>query len=286
MLTTLLLYASGLEAQLPQNPSPLRDTTRDHTRVLEQQVPGIRTNVSLGSLLLPEGLKPTQLIIHFHSSPWLPEMAARSRFPRAAVLTINLGAGSDVYRLPFTEPNRYRLLIEEAERAAQTKFQTIVLSSFSAGYGAIREILRDKSNFARIQSIILADSLYAGYGNEPDDLNPFLAYIKAGKRLIMTHSELYPGTYAATFEAADWLIKQLGAKRKAILKWGPVGMQQLSEVNIFDFHVLGFAGNSADDHVDHLYGLERWLSIALPPPSPTSRPVMRAAAPAQAHKKP
>jgi hypothetical protein len=36
-------------------------------------------------------------------------------------------------------------------------------------------------------------------------------------------------------------------------------MQQLSEVHRGGFHVLGFAGNSAADHVDHLHALGEWL---------------------------
>jgi hypothetical protein len=110
--------------------------------------------------------------------------------------------------------------------------------------------------------------MYAGYGHEPEDLGPFLAYIEGGKRLVMTHSELYPGTYAATFEAAEWLMAKAGVKRKAVLKWGPIGMQQLSEASKGGFIVMGFAGNSADDHIDHLYALDQWYTLALPPPPP------------------
>ena len=36
-------------------------------------------------------------------------------------------------------------------------------------------------------------------------------------------------------------------------------MQQLSEARRGGFDVLGFAGNSAPDHVDHLYALGEWL---------------------------
>ena len=225
-------------------------------------------------MLPPQG-KPAVLIMHFHSSPWLVEYSAQKRFPMSAVLTVNLGAGSDAYRDPFVDTTKFPKLIEEAQIAAGGPFRTIILSSFSAGYGAVREILREKSNWPRIGSIVLADSLYAGYGHEEEDLGPFLAYMKSGKRLVMTHSELYPGTYAATFEAAEWLLNQMGTKRKAVLKWGPVGMQQLSEASRAGFIVLGFAGNSADDHVDHLYALERWYSMALPPPPPPPKPKPR-----------
>lgn len=253
----------------------MKDTTRDHTRVDEQQVPGRRFAVSLGTLMLPPQGRPAMLLIHFHATPWLVEYCAQKRFPTAAVLTVNLGAGSDVYREPFVDITKFPKLIEEAEKVTGAPFQTVVLSSFSAGYGAVREILREKSNWPRITSIVLADSLYAGYGHEAEDLGPFLGYLQAGKRLVMTHSELFPGTYAATYETAEWLMSKMTIKRKAILKWGPVGMQQLSEASKGGFIVLGFAGNSADDHVDHLFGLDQWYALALPPPPPAPRPKPR-----------
>lgn len=260
----------------------MRDTTRAHERVEEQQVPGVRSTFSLGTLMLPEHKQPTMLIIHFHSSPWLVELCAQRKFPTAAVMAVNLGAGSEAYRQPFLEPGEFAKIVGEAEAAVGgRKFKTIVLSSFSAGYGAVREILRDKTNWPRITSVILADSLYSEYGHEADDLGPFLAYLQSGKRLVITHSELYPGTYESTSEAVDWLLSKMGAKRKAVLRWGPIGMQQLSEASKGGFVVLGFAGNTADDHVDHLYGFERWYGLALPPPpaqkGPPRRPIRKPA---------
>jgi hypothetical protein len=82
------------------------------------------------------------------------------------------------------------------------------------------------------------------------------------KRLIVTHSEIFPGTYASTTETADYLLAQLGLRRRAVLKWGPMGLQQLSEARAGRFLLLGYAGNSAPDHVDQLHSLPvflKWL---------------------------
>jgi hypothetical protein len=82
------------------------------------------------------------------------------------------------------------------------------------------------------------------------------------KRLIVTHSEIFPGTYASTTETADFLLARLGLKRRAVLKWGPMGTQQLSETRAGKFLLLGYAGNSAPDHVDQLHSLPvflKWL---------------------------
>jgi hypothetical protein len=86
--------------------------------------------------------------------------------------------------------------------------------------------------------------------------------IAGRKRAVVTHSEIFPGTFASTTETADYLVSQLGLTGRAVLKWGPMGMQQLSEAHAGRFRLLGFAGNSAPDHVDQLHSLPvflKWL---------------------------
>ena len=76
----------------------------------------------------------------------------------------------------------------------------------------------------------------------------------------MTHSEIFPGTFASTTETADYLLRELGLHRTPVLRWGPRGMQQLSEVRAGGFELLGFAGNSAPDHIDQFQGMPEFLA--------------------------
>jgi hypothetical protein len=87
--------------------------------------------------------------------------------------------------------------------------------------------------------------------------------IKNEKRMLITHSEIFPGTYASTTETSDFLINALNLKRRAILEWGPGGMQLLSRTIAGQLMILGFAGNTAPDHVDHFHGLHKFLSYLL-----------------------
>jgi hypothetical protein len=168
------------------------------------------------------------------------------------------------------------LLQEASARVAEltgrpAAWTSIALSSFSAGYGAVRSILGQPENFRRVDTVILADSLHASYAGDAaaartadlavdtSSLAPFFAFAReaaAGrKRLWITHSEVYPGTYASTTETADAVLRHLAVPRHRVLKNGPAGMQQLSEAAAGNFHLAGYAGNSAPDHIDHLYGL-------------------------------
>jgi hypothetical protein len=83
------------------------------------------------------------------------------------------------------------------------------------------------------------------------------------KKFLITHSEIFPGTYASTTETTDSLIRSLNLQRHAVLKWGPVGMQMLTETRAKGLTILGFAGNSAPDHVDHFHGLPTFLKMIL-----------------------
>ena len=79
------------------------------------------------------------------------------------------------------------------------------------------------------------------------------------KQMIVTHSEIFPGTFASTTETADHLLQKLQIPRVATLQWGPMRTQQLSEARKGRFLLLGYAGNSAPDHIDQLHSLPEYL---------------------------
>jgi hypothetical protein len=154
----------------------------------------------------------------------------------------------------------------------------ITLVGFSAGHGAVRAILREPRHFARVDAVLLLDGMHTSYvpegrvlaeGGTLDTTNlaAFAEFARAAvrgeKRFVVTHSEIFPGTFASTTETADWLLTALGLTRVPVLRWGPRGMQQLSEVRAGRFELLGFAGNSAPDHVDHLHAMPELLNRML-----------------------
>jgi len=191
------------------------------------------------------------------------------------VITVQSGSGSSVYAKQFAGGAPFEQMLREASEKSGVTFEPIALTAWSAGHGAIREILQVPKLYERIQSVLLIDGFHTGYlegkpgplesGLEPDHLEIFLKFAKdavAGrKKMIVTHSEIFPGTFASTTETTDWLVVQLGLKRRAVLRWGPMKMQQLSEVRTGKFLLLGYAGNSAPDHVDQLHSLPEYLKL-------------------------
>ena len=271
----MLLMPFLLLAQTPQNPSPMVEHTRPHPR-LEQTAPeGRREKLSLGTLFLPARLRlksPTPLLVFFHGPAFVPEIAA-IQHGKMAVVSIHIGAGSGVYVNAFRDPTFFGALVREAETKAGVKFESITLAGWSAGCGAIRQIMSTPEYYDRIPNTIMIDGIHTGYSGgkpgplesqiEPDNLQIFIKLardaILGKKRVIITHSEIFPGTFASTTETADYILKELGLRRRPIAKWGPKQTQELSEVRTGGFLLIGFAGNSAPDHVDQLHSLPEYL---------------------------
>ena len=271
----VLCLALPAPGQQPQNPSPMVEHTRVHPRLKQESPSGRREKLELGTLFLPAGLKlkgQAPLFVFFHGGTWLPELAA-VHAGHTAVISIQIGVGSGTYAKAFDDLERFGKLIAEAEAKAGVKFAPVTLGGFSAGCQSVREILKTQRYYDLIPKILLIDGIHTGYvGGKPgpqesqietENLQILLRFARdavAGKKqMIVTHSEIFPGTFASTTETADYLLAQLGLKRRPTVKWGPMQMQQLSEVRQGRFLLVGYAGNSAPDHVDQLHSLPDFL---------------------------
>jgi hypothetical protein len=275
-VAVLALGGSILSAQ--QNPSPMVEHTRQHPRLQETQPSGRRISLELGTLFVPDSLKPhrpARLLLFFHGGDWIPELAAAKQ-RQMAVITVQAGAGSSTYERLFADPERFPRLVAEAESKGGLKFSEIDLGGWSAGCGALRKILSDPPSYDRVHRVLCLDGVHAGYVNgkpgplESDiDVSNLQTWLRLGrdaiagkKRLIITHTEIFPGTFASTTETADWLLQQWGLAARPVLRWGPMKTQILSQATSGGLLLLGFAGNSAPDHVDQLHSLPEsvvWL---------------------------
>ncbi|MBY0492517.1 MAG: hypothetical protein K2R93_21960 [Gemmatimonadaceae bacterium] len=271
-----------------QNPSPMADATRIHARLVERLPAGqMRTLPGPGdkpiALFIPERAATrtaVDLLIHWHGAGWLPAQAAAGLTRPTVSAAMTLGSGSGVYDRTYRDPAPFDSLLAQitrelsAARGAPVRIDRIWLSGWSAGHGAIRRILLVPRHVERISGVLLIDGMHTSYvlegqvlasGGALDTTNlvALTAFARAAtrgdRRMIVTHSEIFPGTFASTTETAEWMLASLGVKRRPVLRWGPRGMQQLSEAHAGRFTLMGFAGNSAPDHVDQLHALPELL---------------------------
>jgi len=278
-ILVLLFLTSTLMAQMPQNPSPMVEHTREHPRLTKEMPPGRRVGLGLGTLFVPERVKNThgvRLLFFFHGGDWLPEVAVAHQW-KMAVVSVQAGPGSSTYANLFADPMRFPKLVDEAESKSGLKFGEVDLGGWSAGCGALLEILKDPPSYKRVSRVLCIDGIHTGYVNgtpgptesqiQTDNLQIWLQIgrdaIAGKKRLIITHSEIFPGTFASTTETADYLLREWGLKPHPVAKWGPMKTQILSEVKRGRLLVIGFAGNSAPDHVDELHSLPEYLKWLL-----------------------
>jgi hypothetical protein len=189
------------------------------------------------------------------------------------VVSIQGGSGSGSYVRLFEDARRFPHLLEAAETKVGTHFDHVWLGGWSAGCGAIRQILLSPDSYSRVDAVLAIDGIHTDYTDgkpgpleskiDPANLRVWLQLARdavAGrKRLVVTHSEIFPGTFASTTETADYLLAQLGLTRRPVLRWGPMGLQQLSQAAAGRFLLIGYAGNSAPDHVDQLHSLPALL---------------------------
>jgi len=232
------------------------EETRAHERLTQKQLGGITRSFAGPrdrpvELLIPDRTRTSDafdLVVHFHGAAWLPEQAVAGLGGATVVAVVNLGAGSGAYHSAFTDPSAFDSLLAGVSREVSAaigrtpRLGRLALVGFSAGHGAVRAILREPRHFAKIDAVLLLDGMHT-------------SYVPEGAVL----------TYAATTETSDWLLRALGLRRTPVLRWGPRGMQQLSEVRAGRFELLGFAGNSGPDHIDHLHAMPELLARTLEP---------------------
>ena len=274
----------------PQFPSPMVDNIRSHERIPFKSIPIKGRAVTLlgdkkGRLFLNsmgERSDSIPTLIHFHGDYRVAQEAVEQFKEPLLLLHCHWGGGSSSYGRPLIQkgPDSF---MEEVRKEIQDLFPNkqitqIYVSAWSAGYGAIRELIRSKEVNNNLEGILLMDGLHCSYvperktqaeGGSLDSLamEPFVKWAiqaKTGRKsLFITHSSVFPGTYASTTETASYLLWKMGVGRQPTLMEGPMGMQQTSIANEGAFSVISYAGNSAPDHVDHYhalgYFLSRWL---------------------------
>lgn len=296
---TLSAGAIGASAQIPaprvaaQNPSPMVEQTRTHERLAPMELRGtVRSFAGPAGkpveLFVPDEARASDvvdLVVHFLGAAWLPEQAVAKLGGHTVAAVVNLGAGSAVYHRAFVDPTAFDSLLAGVTREVSAaigktaRVGRVTLVGFSAGHGAVRTILREPRHFARVDAVLLLDGMHTSYvpegtvlaaGGALDTTNLVAfadfarAAVRGEKRFVVTHSEIFPGTFASTTETTDWLLRALGLRRTPVLRWGPRGMQQLSEARAGRFELLGFAGNSGPDHIDHLHAMPELLAQTLP----------------------
>jgi hypothetical protein len=250
----------------------------------EPNPPGHRVDlagIEGAALFVPEGYCPAaggvvDVVLHLHGARSVIEPAlVDARWP-AVLITLNRKGLSRVYAEPFSDPALFPRLLDAARSALKElhvaddpRIGRVVVSSFSAGFGGVRTLLKVPEHFTRIDGLVMADSIYCGYAGDPKEhrVDPalmegfrrFAVEAAAGRKaFLLSHSALVPDGYASTGEVADFLIDAVGggAAEPKRLDWAE-GWTQTRAFSRGRFVVLGFDGTQGADHMNHLRRISR-----------------------------
>ncbi|MFO0661684.1 MAG: hypothetical protein U0165_17905 [Polyangiaceae bacterium] len=142
----------------------------------------------------------------------------------------------------------------------RTHTSNIWRSSWSAGYGAAGQILRQTGG-KKIDAVILLDSLHAGYKDGTSDvrgsqIDQFVTYAKdaaAGRKFMyLSHSSIVPPGYASTTEVAEYIVDELGGKLKKASAKHIWGLKLIDKYDKSNLHVRGYTGDDKPDHCAHI----------------------------------
>jgi len=252
---------------------------------------GWSSEPSVGQMIAPHkgGITKSgafDLIVHFHGHEPI-----RKEFVKTAkgvvLVGIDLGIGSGAYSQGFAAPNTFTHLIASVEAAMAKKTKNpkahvrkLALSSWSAGYGAIEQILRQPAG-KRVDAVILLDSLHTGYVDErskalkTSQIDVFKDFAKraAKKRgfMFLSHSSIIPPGYASTTEVASYLIGELHGKPRKAKRADVLGLDMIRRYDKGNFHVRGYTGNDKPDHCAHIGLMADIVRVHLEPRWKTPR---------------
>jgi hypothetical protein len=251
------------------------------------------------TLFLPAGWKvpptgETALTVHFHGAVWFAIDEHLRHGLSTPLIAAYLGEGSSVYQKPFADRERFgrwmELTVEALrERGAPTNthISAVDVTSFSAGYGAVRELLKAPKYAGLIRRIILSDSMYASfaagsnapvetaYGTfrqpERDQIEVWAPFARAAARgektFVLTVSEVPTDRYASSADCAAALIREVNAPVRVIAPGSNAAASDPDfplkfRADLGQFHVWGYGGTNAQAHMNQARHMaEVWLAL-------------------------
>jgi pimeloyl-ACP methyl ester carboxylesterase len=99
--------------------------------------------------------------VFFHGEPWIADVAAARN--HMAAVSVLAGNGSGVYTKLFEDPQRFPRLLKKRKPKPTLRFGRVILGGWSAGCGALRQILKSPESYARVNAVICIDGVHTDY---------------------------------------------------------------------------------------------------------------------------
>ena len=177
------------------------------------------------------------LIVHLHLGGGIGPKIAQMKLGAVFNFSIHDESGSshgksNQYGPPFRDnPEKFGSMLERILTNCRYHLASpdlsigrLAVSSFSAGYASLREILQVDEYYSRIETIIASDTIYADFARDglrmpdPDQMKAFTRFATdAAKGLKTFVATCYPyrtKSYAGTADCLEFLIRKCGGEWK------------------------------------------------------------------------
>lgn len=236
------------------------------------------TSGQFAQLFVPDFYWPTvddrfTLVFHLHSASWAAEDQVYRSNTNAILVNIHLGALSSPYQNYFSNAANFQRILDTTLAVlrsnniiAQPAIGRLIITSFSAGYAGVREIF--KTYYNRIDALTLADGLHSNSDSTTMrvQMQDFLRFARDAssqrKVFLLTHSSIPTSGYASTTATANYLIQNTGITRVPYQAVDEIGTQY-SRADTGHFHLKGYLGETASDHLRHLHNMHLMLTRAV-----------------------
>jgi hypothetical protein len=196
------------------------------------------------------------VVLHFHGAhPYVKELAEKAEL-HAVVAVYNAGNGAERYAQAFQAGGTLRSLLRQVGMAVaplcsgdREKPRRVALSAWSAGYGATEKLITRAEDRDRVDAVLLADGLHAGFADiyrrqfAPNALLAFRDFgelAKRGEKLFaITHSSIATDGYASTTECSKLLLQVLNVPSEGSFVSGRSG-------------AFSIEGSSGEDKAAHI----------------------------------
>ncbi|MBX3206947.1 MAG: hypothetical protein KF764_18015 [Labilithrix sp.] len=247
----------------------------DTPKEMETATP-YRANVGRGAeLYLPPWFAAKRggwdLLVHFHGEGrWQQANVEHARL-NVAVVSVNLGAGTEPYSNAFKNPDAFDRLLADTEaevtksgRAEGAQLRRVALSAWSAGFSSVSRVLTE-SFTPRVDAVLLADGFFTHFTDPKKrtvnaaGLEKFAKYARAArhgdKLFAITHTTIPTGPYPSVQECVAKLLTMVDMTKTEAISTGPREMHQIYTVDDGSFHIRGYEGTHASDHVKQLHAM-------------------------------
>jgi hypothetical protein len=216
------------------------------------------------------------LVVHFHGLGKLQEGNLDRSQLNVAVVSVNMGVGTDHYANAFRDPQSFEKLVVDAQeeiaksgRAPGAKVKRIALSAWSAGFVSVAKLMSEPSNLEKIDAVLLADGFFTSFTNPKKrvintaSLERFVALVdsasKGDKLFAITHSAIPTQDYPSVEETVAKLLELTSSTKTLSTNVGPRNMHETYVVDRGAFHVKGYEGVTAGDHIKQINAMGETL---------------------------